>query len=81
MDGRFCTEGREGEEVEIVYLTPGELSERWKGRISVRTLSNWRSSGTGPKYTKTGGRILYPMHEIVNWECRRTTLSTSQYSK
>lgn len=72
---------RTRQDVEIVYLTPNELSDRWKGRISVRTLSNWRSAGTGPRFTKTGGRILYPLHEVTAWETRRTTVSTSGYSK
>lgn len=64
-----------------IYLTTDELSGRWKGRISVRTLSNWRSAGTGPKYTKAGGRILYPLAEVSAWETRRTAESTSKYCK
>ncbi len=71
----------ERETEDIVYLTPDELSGRWKGRISVRTLSNWRSAGTGPKYTKTGGRILYPLREVQAWETRRTAVSTSDYCR
>lgn len=63
------------------YLTPDELCDRWRGRIAPRTLSNWRSLGTGPKYTKTGGRILYPIGEVIAWEQRRTTDKTSSYAK
>lgn len=63
------------------YLTPEDLYIRWKKRVAVRTLSNWRSLGTGPKFTKVGGRILYPLAEVVAWESRRTTDSTAGYSK
>lgn len=61
------------------YLTPEDLHERWKRRVAIRTMSNWRSLGTGPKFTKVGGRILYPLHEVEAWEARRTTDSTSTY--
>lgn len=39
---------------EICY-TPEELAKRW--HISIRTLSNWRSEGTGPKYFNPGGVV------------------------
>lgn len=62
------------------YLTPKELSDRYNGRISVGTLANWRSSGnTGPKFTRIGGRIMYPEHEVIAWEQRRTVSNTSEY--
>jgi hypothetical protein len=66
---------------EIEYLTPEEVSARFRGRVSVRTLSNWRCLGTGPKYRKIGGRILYPVSEIEAYEQSRTAASTSTYSK
>lgn len=55
-----------------VYLTPQELAGRYKGQITVRTLANWRSTGNGPKFTKVGGRVLYPLEAIVEWEKSRT---------
>lgn len=63
------------------YLTPEALHDRWKKRVAVRTLSNWRSLGTGPKFTKVGGRILYPLAEVLAWEARRTTDTTANYAK
>ena len=66
---------------EVEYLTPEEVSARFRGRVSVRTLSNWRCLGTGPKYRKIGGRILYPLSEIEAYEQSRTAASTSTYSK
>lgn len=63
----------------VRYLTPTELSDRYHGRISPRTLSNWRCAGTGPKFVKLGGRILYPVAEVEAWEARRTAESTAAY--
>jgi hypothetical protein len=54
------------------YLTPRELSERYKGAISERTLANWRSSGGGPQFTKVGGRVLYSLASVEDWEKKRT---------
>lgn len=54
------------------YLTPLELAARYKGSITVRTLANWRSTGHGPKFTKIGGRVLYPVDAVVEWEKSRT---------
>lgn len=63
------------------FLTPAEVSARYNGRISVRTLSNWRNLGSGPPYTKLGGKVLYPLDRLVEWERRNTVQSTSQYTK
>lgn len=53
------------------YLTPKELSDRYKGKISERTLANWRSSGDGPGFTKIGGRVLYALRSVETWEQKR----------
>lgn len=63
------------------YLTPAEVVARFEGRISPQTLSNWRNLGTGPAYLKLGGKVLYPIDRLVEWEQRNTVQSTSQYSK
>ncbi len=54
------------------YLTPAELVERYKRTITIRTLANWRSTGEGPRYTKIGGRVLYPVDGVISWEASRT---------
>lgn len=64
-----------------VYLTPEELSARYKGRITVRTLANWRCLGQGPRYSKIGGAILYPLDELLRWEESRRSDSTSGYRR
>lgn len=63
------------------FFTPFELAVRYKGQITTRTLANWRSAGIGPPFTKVGGRILYPVNDILEWERKRTVQSTSQYQK
>ncbi|TAI60429.1 DNA-binding protein [Bradyrhizobium sp. Leo170] len=63
------------------YLTPAQVSERFGGRIAVRTLANWRYLGTGPKFTRLGGRILYREDVLDEWEQTRTVESTSEYRK
>lgn len=63
------------------YLTPDELSSRLGKRISVRTLANWRWSGTGPKFTRAGGRILYDLEQVEIWEERNTVSHTGEYRK
>lgn len=58
--------------MEVQYLTPNELAARYKGSITVRTLANWRSTGNGPRFTKIGGRVLYPVDAVIEWEKSRT---------
>lgn len=64
-----------------LFLTPSELVDRYNGTVSTRTLANWRSAGISPPFTKVGGRILYPIRELIEWENKRTVASTSQYSR
>lgn len=61
------------------FLTPAELSARWDGRITVRTLANWRSIQSGPPFVKIGGAILYRISDVEEYERRNTVTSTSQY--
>ena len=57
------------------YLTPDELVERYRGQVNKRTLVNWRSHREGPKYTKIGGRVLYRIDNVIEWESKRTLKS------
>lgn len=63
------------------YLTPAQLAARYEGRISVRTLANWRYQGVGPAFSRLGGRVLYPEDRLIEWENKRTVNSTSEYRK
>lgn len=51
-----------------VSLTPEELVARWKGAVTVETLSNWRSQKKGPTYIKFGRSIRYPMRHVIAFE-------------
>jgi predicted DNA-binding transcriptional regulator AlpA len=35
--------------------------------LSYRTLEKYRISGTGPKYSKIGGRIVYAVSDLREW--------------
>lgn len=65
----------------VLYLTPRDLNERLRGMISVRTLANWRCLGIGPRFTKAGGRILYPISAVEEWEKSSTVESTADYGR
>ena len=61
------------------YLTPQEVSDRFEGKVSPRTLANWRSLGTSPPYRRIGGRILYPLEDLEAWEKKNTYTHTEDY--
>jgi hypothetical protein len=63
------------------YLTPDEVCGRWNGRITKKTLANWRSSGIGPAFSKFGARILYPLSKLALWEEAQQFSSTKEYGK
>lgn len=50
------------------YLTPSDLSARYSGAISVKTLANWRSLGRGPPFIKLGWRVAYALSDVLQWE-------------
>ncbi len=50
------------------YLTPDEVSERYRGEISTGTLRNWRALRIGPSYVKVGKGVLYPVTELDAWD-------------
>lgn len=57
---------------DVTLLTPQELCARWKNKISVGTLRNWRAKSKGPRPTKIGGSIFYMLAEVENWEIQQT---------
>jgi glucose/arabinose dehydrogenase len=54
------------------HLTGDELAARWKGKVVVGTLTNWRSAGLGPAYIKLGRSVLYPLSAIEEYERANT---------
>ena len=51
-----------------IWLTPRQLSARYKGRVSVARLASWRSGGHGPRFYRYSGKILYAQSGVKEWE-------------
>ena len=67
----------ENDMTNTTFLTPNTVASRYNGAITVRTLANWRSIGQGPDYVKIGGKVLYPLTSVQDWEkSRKRTIST-----
>ncbi|RUX26050.1 DNA-binding protein [Mesorhizobium sp. M2A.F.Ca.ET.042.01.1.1] len=54
------------------YFTPEEVTERYRGTISLGTLRNWRSMRIGPAFVKVGKSVLYPAKELDVWDKKNT---------
>jgi hypothetical protein len=60
------------------FLTPEEVSTRYRGEITVGTLRNWRAMRIGPAFVKVGKAVLYPVKQLDAWDeknlviCRAT---------
>jgi hypothetical protein len=50
------------------FLTAEEVSERYRGGVSVGTLRNWRAMRIGPTFVKIGKAVLYPATELDAWD-------------
>jgi DNA-binding transcriptional MerR regulator len=46
--------------------------------VAPKTLANWRTLGTGPKFIRAGGRIAYDPADIEAWKAARRVSSTSE---
>lgn len=54
----------------IRYLTPEELALRWREKVTIETLANWRAKAIGPPYNKIGKAVLYRADLLDKWERR-----------
>jgi hypothetical protein len=62
------------------FLTADEVSARHRGEITVGTLRNWRAMRVGPPFVKIGKAVLYPIHELDDWDKRNlVTCRTSRH--
>lgn len=52
--------------MKATHMNQLELAVRW--RISHRTLERWRWTGEGPKFVKLGGRVVYRLDDIEEYE-------------
>jgi predicted DNA-binding transcriptional regulator AlpA len=57
------------------YLRTPEAA-RFVG-LSIRTLEKHRIYGTGPRYSKLGGRVVYRIEDLQAWVDRGAKASTS----
>ncbi len=57
------------------YLRTPEAA-RFLG-LSPRTLEKHRTYGTGPRYLKLGGRVVYVLEDLQTWAARGMKNSTS----
>jgi len=55
-------------------LTPAAVCQRYKNKVSVKTLSNWRSRKAGPAYIKVGAAVFYKPEDLEKWEKENTYL-------
>ena len=60
------------------YLRTPEAA-RFLG-LSGRTLEKHRTYGTGPRYAKLGGRVVYHLEDLQAWVARGAKSSTSDAS-
>ena len=60
------------------YLRTPEAA-RFLG-LSGRTLEKHRTYGTGPRYAKLGGRVVYQLDDLQAWVARGAKSSTSDVS-
>jgi len=56
----------EATKVDAICINQMELAARW--RISHRTLERWRWIGEGPKFLKVGGRVVYRLADVEEYE-------------
>jgi hypothetical protein len=58
------------------FITPHLLAKRWS--LTSATLSQWRWSGRGPVFLKIGGRVLYRLEDIEQFESQKLRQNTAQ---
>ena len=60
-------------------LTDDEVVARYKGRITLGTLRNWRALKLGPPYVKVGKAVLYSRSALQAWD-KRNTVNCSKHA-
>ena len=57
------------------YHTPEEVSHRWRNKVDVDTMKNWRSLGVGPPFHRFGRAVLYRADFLESWESKSLTVT------
>ena len=58
------------------HLRQKDLAERW--HVSPRTLERWRWTGTGPKFLKVEGRVIYRLEDVEAYERAQVRSGTAK---
>jgi excisionase family DNA binding protein len=53
------------------WLSRQELADRL--RLPVKTLAQWASKGTGPRYARMGRHVRYRLSDVIEWEAARVS--------
>ena len=56
-----------------------QLAER--SGLSHKTLERWRTNGTGPKYIRLPGKVIYRLCDIETYETECLVSSTAEFRK
>jgi len=51
------------------WLSRRELADRYG--LPVKTLAQWASKGTGPRYARLGRHARYRLSDVIAWEAER----------
>jgi hypothetical protein len=62
--------------LDLRHLNQVQLSRRWS--ISPRTLERWRWLKAGPQYLKIGGRVVYRLEDVEEFETSQLHLASPQ---
>jgi hypothetical protein len=65
--------------MELRHFNQVQLSRRWC--ISPRTLERWRWLRQGPNYLKVGGRVVYRLDDIEEFERRHVYAASANGSE
>jgi hypothetical protein len=61
--------------LDLRHLNQVQLSRRWS--LSPRTLERWRWLKAGPPYLKIGGRVVYRLEDVEDYETNQLNLVAS----
>ena len=51
------------------WLSRRELADRYG--LPIKTLAQWASKGSGPRYARMGRHVRYRLSDIIEWEEKR----------
>ena len=51
------------------WLSRAEVAGRYQ--LPVKTVAEWASKGTGPRYARIGKHVRYRLSDVIDWETRQ----------